>query len=62
MKIPVLLRLTWVAQRSVARKAFQIAPLAQTQAERLRRLALQPVSALNKGKKAVRNCLVPNGG
>jgi hypothetical protein len=29
-----------VAQRSVARKVFQIAPLAQTQAERLRRLAL----------------------
>jgi hypothetical protein len=30
MEIPVLLRLAWVAQRSVARKVFQIAPLAQT--------------------------------
>jgi len=26
MKIPVLLRLAWVAQRSVARKVCQIAP------------------------------------
>jgi hypothetical protein len=37
---PVLLRLAWVAQPSVVRKVFQIAPLAQTQTERLRRLAL----------------------
>jgi hypothetical protein len=34
MKIPVLFRLAWMAQRSVVRKVFQIAPLAQTQAER----------------------------
>jgi len=37
MKITVVLRLAWAAQRSLAREVFQIAPLAQTQTERHRR-------------------------
>ncbi len=40
VKPPVLLRLTWAAQRSERRDLFFIAPLARTQSERLRRLAL----------------------
>jgi hypothetical protein len=40
VKIPVLLLLAWTAQQSEAREVFQIAPLARTQSERRRRLAL----------------------
>jgi hypothetical protein len=40
MKIPVLLLLAWTAQQSEAREVFQIAPLARTQTERRRWLAL----------------------
>ena len=40
VKIPVLLLLAWTAQQSEAREVFQIAPLARTQTERRRRLAL----------------------
>ncbi len=51
MKIPVLLRLAWAAQRSEAREVFRIAPLARTQTERHRRLAL----ATGFGSQAVWN-------
>ena len=40
VKIPVLLRLAWAAQRSETREVCRIAPLARTQSERRRRLAL----------------------
>jgi hypothetical protein len=40
MKSPVLLRLVRAAQRSEAREVFLLAPLARTQSERRRRLAL----------------------
>ena len=40
MKIAVLLRPARAAQRSEAREVFRIAPLARTQSERRRRLAL----------------------
>ncbi|PYJ67024.1 MAG: hypothetical protein DME76_15990 [Verrucomicrobia bacterium] len=40
MKIAVLLRSARAVQRSVAREVFKIAPLARTQSERVRRLAL----------------------
>jgi hypothetical protein len=39
MKIPVLLRLAWVAQRSEALDLFAVGALAQTKTERHRRLA-----------------------
>jgi hypothetical protein len=35
LKIAVLLRLAWAMQRSEALEVFRIAPLAQTQTERL---------------------------
>ncbi|PYJ67020.1 MAG: hypothetical protein DME76_15970, partial [Verrucomicrobia bacterium] len=40
MKIAVLLRSARAAQRSEGREVFKIAPLARTQSERVRRLAL----------------------
>jgi hypothetical protein len=40
MKIPMLLRLAWAAQRSEGREVFQIARRARTQSERRRRLPL----------------------
>ena len=40
VKIPMLLRLAWAVQRSEGHEVFQTAPLARTQSERLRRLAL----------------------
>src|SRR5262247_1166080 len=40
MKILVLLSLAWAASWSLEHKVFQIAPHAQTQSERRRRLAL----------------------
>src|SRR5262245_36523540 len=40
MKIPMLLRLARAAQRSEAREVCRITPLARTQSERRRRLAL----------------------
>jgi len=40
MKIPMLLRPAWAAQQSEAREVCRITPLARTQSEQRRRLAL----------------------
>jgi hypothetical protein len=43
MKIPMLLRLAWAAQRSEGREVFQIARRARTQSERRVGSRWQPV-------------------
>ena len=62
VKIPVLLRLTWAAQQSVAHEVFQTLPLARTQTERQRsacvgkrfsapQIVLREIESLRRGAR-----------